>query len=443
MTWASKARAFFRKFDLKFWILFFLIFGLVQAGERQLENRTESTNSGNTVLDSLPVSTGFYQELLTWHRTPKVRDVFIVEINPEKDTADLSHRNVCEKRRILSKLLLQIARAQPKLIVVDIYFERRSCGYDANTLLLMDTIEQIRSGITELNIRGYSTPILGHSIPVVVALKSIPVDPEQGSPDDPKLLLPTLSFSGIGDAAQQGIVHTVRDDHRRLPLQFEVFPNQESIKSEETALYDSLALVTAKIANPHLFEENSTLASIANKDNQPFIGFLKPEQFKPYHHLYLSQVLCNTERPQANWRDCLEKPPWPPANLKGRVVLIGEAHRDVDMHDTVVGPLHGLYLQANYIEALLDDRFYLPVWLGWDAMFSLLFYMAIQLVAKMFENTPILSMMLMGGVTGFFFLVLFLIFLIFHVYLNVMVGLGFLGFKVLEAVYGYVRHSSD
>lgn len=438
MTRAIKIRELLRQFDLRFWISFVLIFGLVQLGESLLENLTKSTNSESRVLNSIVVATGYYQKILTSHRKPKVREVFIVEIDPEKDTADINLNNVCEQRRIISKLLIQIARAQPKMIVIDKFFLKESCGYDTNTLLLMDTIEQIRSGITELNIRGLSTPILGNPIPVVVGLRPIPVDPEQSDSDKPHVLLPTLSFSGVGDTEQQGIVNIVRGDHRRLPLRWEVFPNQESIKNREYAVYDTLALATAKNANRRLFEENSTLASIANEEDQPFIGFLNPEQFKPYH-LYLSQVLCNSERPQPNWRDCLENPSWPPTELKGRIVLIGERNRDQDTHSTIVGVIPGFYLQANYIEALLDDRFYPPVGWVWEGIFSLLFFMAIQLIAKIFENNPLLSLILMGGVTLFFGLVLFLIFLFFHVYLNAIAGLAAVVLKVLETAYGYVK----
>lgn len=51
-------------------------------------------------------------------------------------------------------------------------------------------------------------------------------------------------------------------------------------------------------------------------------------------------------------------------SCRGRIVLIGgKWHSDmgtgelVDRYDTPVGPMQGMYLHANYIEALLDDRY--------------------------------------------------------------------------------------
>jgi CHASE2 domain-containing sensor protein len=51
-------------------------------------------------------------------------------------------------------------------------------------------------------------------------------------------------------------------------------------------------------------------------------------------------------------------------SCRGRIVLIGgKWHSDigtgelVDRYDTPAGPMQGMYLHANYIEALLDDRY--------------------------------------------------------------------------------------
>ncbi len=60
-------------------------------------------------------------------------------------------------------------------------------------------------------------------------------------------------------------------------------------------------------------------------------------------------------------------------SCRGRIVVIGgKWHSDlgngefVDRHDTPVGPMQGMYLHANYIEALLDDRYQreVPVLVG-------------------------------------------------------------------------------
>jgi len=60
------------------------------------------------------------------------------------------------------------------------------------------------------------------------------------------------------------------------------------------------------------------------------------------------------------------------AALNHRIVLIGGVRHDayggwVDQHDTPLGPMSGVYIHANRIEAILDDRIKRPVpwWVPW------------------------------------------------------------------------------
>jgi CHASE2 domain-containing sensor protein len=72
-------------------------------------------------------------------------------------------------------------------------------------------------------------------------------------------------------------------------------------------------------------------------------------------------------------------------SCRGRIVLIGGNWRDdsgngdpVDTDDTPVGPMAGMYIDANYIEALLDDRYQrivpLPFGLAFDLLVGILLY---------------------------------------------------------------------
>ena len=47
--------------------------------------------------------------------------------------------------------------------------------------------------------------------------------------------------------------------------------------------------------------------------------------------------------------------------IAGHVVIIGEINHELDDHLTIVGRMSGLLVQANYIEALLDDRLFRPM----------------------------------------------------------------------------------
>jgi CHASE2 domain-containing sensor protein len=59
--------------------------------------------------------------------------------------------------------------------------------------------------------------------------------------------------------------------------------------------------------------------------------------------------------------------------MSGKIVLIGEINADIDSHPSVVGMMSGLDLQANYIEALLDDRyFWQPPYLDYAMGFAIM-----------------------------------------------------------------------
>jgi CHASE2 domain-containing sensor protein len=72
---------------------------------------------------------------------------------------------------------------------------------------------------------------------------------------------------------------------------------------------------------------------------------------------------------------------------RGRIILIGGDWREasgngepVDTYNTPVGPMAGMFIHANYIEALLDDRYQrivpLPFGLAFDLLVGILLYIS-------------------------------------------------------------------
>jgi CHASE2 domain-containing sensor protein len=54
------------------------------------------------------------------------------------------------------------------------------------------------------------------------------------------------------------------------------------------------------------------------------------------------------------------------AEVQGRVVVVGEDVSGRDRHMLFGNDVSGVYLQANYIESLLDGRYLRPFGAGWD-----------------------------------------------------------------------------
>lgn len=93
-------------------------------------------------------------------------------------------------------------------------------------------------------------------------------------------------------------------------------------------------------------------------------------------------------------------------NCRGRIVLIGGKWRDdsgnaepVDTHDTPVGPMAGMYIHANYIEALLDDRYQrivpLPFGLAFDLLVGILLYIYFHEAANLSGKLKVLGVFLL------------------------------------------------
>ncbi|MGA7926678.1 MAG: CHASE2 domain-containing protein, partial [Candidatus Sulfotelmatobacter sp.] len=71
--------------------------------------------------------------------------------------------------------------------------------------------------------------------------------------------------------------------------------------------------------------------------------------------------------------------------IRGNIVLIGE-RTDRDQHNTVNGKMPGYELQANYIEALLDDRYFTPVNSGLELALAVAGILAIILIFEICDE---------------------------------------------------------
>jgi CHASE2 domain-containing sensor protein len=338
---------------------------LTVATHTILEFLEEEDNPG--FKRSIATVTGAYQQIVTAPRTPVVRFVKVVEIDSAKDIPTVSDLDVCNERVFMAHLLKRISDAKPAMIVVDKFFGRNTCDDDdgMGTFALMETVKTLRE-----------------SHPVVVGLNTTPrSDGRHGS-----FIEPTLPFEPEDQFLQEGIIN-VPHDNRRLPLQWLVYLHEDDDPAQRRPV-DTLALTTAKLYEPYLFEKNPKLAHLVLSGEQPFIGFVEPMQFKRWDHFYASEVLCGRRTTKdENWKTC-KGGHSTISDLHSRIVLIGESNPDRDKHRSVVGQVTGVYLQANYIEALLDDRYYRPVGQGWDYMASLVFVILIELILSS-SNTRI------------------------------------------------------
>ncbi|HEV8037797.1 MAG TPA: CHASE2 domain-containing protein [Bryobacteraceae bacterium] len=366
----------------------FLVACVLSFGfEQWLERGIESGESAGIAQAAFTFS-GVYQKIVAASRIPIPRYTAVVEIDPERDPGSVSMLELCRQRQMMAVLIRRIAAAMPSVIVVDKFFGESACPGDINPVLI--------AALTEVNAK----------IPVVVGRR---VSVGEG----PYLEPSPLSGLGLRDA-----IVNIDPDTRKLPLKWQVFRSKDDKDHERATISrETLALTAAQAyAKGKLELEHPQLAKLLDPVRDPYISFLNPDQFKPYRWL-AGFVLCGREVKPGEDATACPGSPGELAALSGKIVVIGEIGRDLDMKSTVVGTIPGVYLQANFIEALLDDRYYedAPVL---SYVFAFLFLAAIEAILMVVRKSRAKRL---GAIAIVVLAMLFLLYIAisdFHWYVN-------------------------
>jgi class 3 adenylate cyclase/CHASE2 domain-containing sensor protein len=299
---------------------------LAEGLDRWLERGLQSGESNGLNQLALTFS-GLYQRIVAAPRDPMPRYTAVIEIDPEQDPGSISLHDICGQRKMMTVLLRKIAAAMPSVIVIDKYYGPGVCSDDVNIPFARALSE------------------VGGQLPVVLGRRIVETGP---------YLLPSLPFPGTQEA-----ILNIDPDTRKLPLKWEVYPSKSAMEQGQDPIWrETLAFKAADAYEKgKLVDRHPRLAELLKRAQHPFISFLAIEQFKQFR-FPAGFVLCGREVKQGEdaaacggWANELKA-------LSGKVVLIGEPNRDEDEHSTVMGRIPGLYLQANFIEALLDDRYF-------------------------------------------------------------------------------------
>ena len=435
MAWWTSFSAPFKRLTRRFWLTFLCAWLAAQAVELIVMHAEHQHGEDDSVSSSLVVATGFYQKLATRKRAPVVRYTSLVIIDPVHDITSVSRSNVCAERDFLARMLERLADAGVKTIVIDKYFGAETCpNGDPGTLRLLSTIDHLRKG------EPYEAGKQAHRpMAIVVGLQAVEVDEKARKlADVTSYVQPSLRFETSTTRDQQGLCNAA-PDVRRLALQWSVYPDERSAADGTIVSTDTLAFAAAKQYNPLLLKESRRLADLVASGKQPFIGFLEPDQFKPYRR-FASEIVCGKPlASQQDWPGCFGQQPVPP-EVAGRIVLIAEEDSG-DQHNTIVGRIPGYYLQANYIEAILDDRFLMPAWRGVNTIFSFAILLVMELLLVVFHNSPV------RAVLSIFALAAVVAFVIFELIVNVevyvdpaWVTLTYVVFRLSHILFSRVRN---
>ncbi len=343
-TQLAKHRAGIRRFA-PFLLACLLAFGL----EHVVEVALSPASGDSAVSHSLFSARSSYQYLVSaWPRHPVPRYTVVVPIDTRSDpTAIGLAGNVCAQRAYMAKLLPILAAHEPAIIVIDKFYTREGCLQSEPTLALQQALSSV----------------VPH-VPIVVGLS---VDRHADTAAAPLLRTQVL----LPLAVREGVVNRDRDP-RRIPLGWTVRPEAGA----PAQWRNGLALEAALTYDSQLYAKYPQLARLVEQRANPYISQIAPADFTT---LPTADILCAVPA-GADAQHCASRVPSTTntAYLRGRIAIVGEVSRELDMHVTDHGVVHGMLLQADYVEALLDERYYrpAPVWL--DYVIGFIFFLAFE-----------------------------------------------------------------
>lgn len=246
--------------------------------------------------------------------------------------------NVCPQRHFIAKLITKLKNDHVTVIAVDKRYSENACVSDPAADKELVAAAQSDS---------YTKIVIG-------------VDADVAPRQDQKMVERRrtcfrtrhhLQFSNV----KYGLIRFDRDT-RRVPLSWPTL--------DTTQPFPSLSLVTAESKNPFITTRPRLKRILADVENMHI-----ESAANPFARLYPAgmidsfsaiKALCgSTSNATTDWRNCSTEAD-DSNQLSGTIVMIGD-HSAADKHDSVLGPMYGVDLHANYVAALLSDQIYTPV----------------------------------------------------------------------------------
>jgi CHASE2 domain-containing sensor protein len=327
-----------------------------------------SSNSCGTDVNQSSISARMYLPLARWAlRYTPTPSVAIIYIDPSSDPADLII-NTCASRAFLAQLIPALNALSAHVIVIDKYYSANGCAEPDKNAAFLKAVESSKAPI----VVGQQTELVSGGSSTSGCL----------------VLTPKLEFSKTSKV-HYGILNLDTDD-LRVPLRFTVLPSPSGNGS--AAAGSPAGAAASPAATPLPADSGDTLPLVAAKqvspriESNPAVSKLLARQIDPYTtflnlpHITALTALCSAEAaPRApidgQPGDALCKPWVKPIDdldgkglsLDSKIVVVGDiSESDMKSFPTNLAPFPpgtrpGVFLQANYVQALLDHRFLMEI----------------------------------------------------------------------------------
>jgi CHASE2 domain len=298
----------------------------------------------------------------------------------------------CKRRLYEAAVLRALSAFHPRVIVVDMWLDPKGCTVNGATDVLLNEIGRVNVPL----VFG-----LGTFDPAAL-IKEFPAEFVQARNRQPPLkptelvLMPIVHpIRSVTNSLSEGTVE-LNSDNRKIPLSWPVYDNFQSVgKLGQPKRLDSLAVAAVRAFD----HNNKTLKRIGalrpdgspepSAELHPYTSFLPIEALPTYRAL---DVVCSNPI-GTFWKDnCPSLGTNSIGPLDEKIVLVGLAGVGGDVHQSAIGNVPGVVLQANYVESLLDGRVFKPVPVIYEIIVGILWLAVIFWIPLQFLSYPGLAL---------------------------------------------------
>jgi hypothetical protein len=308
------------------------------------------------------------------YRKPRAHYVSIVGIEEGEDPPKIL-TDRCSRREYIAQILRALKNQDPAVVVLDF-------SPDAPGHCLPATDNQVRTAIAELSnkaqvVIGENSLDMQHLMPNdASSLRNLHAGENDLLLVDPGWISPDATSGAV----TYGLTKTILDN-RSVPVSLFVWKKSiDDVYVRQPV--DSLSIAAVKAFQPWAPEINAAAAHRM----PPLTAFMGDEAFP--HVDAASIVLCGEDaRIHDKWTKC-HSSGMPRDELRHRIVMVamGRNSEHADYLPTVIGDIPGHVLQANYIEALLDDRLLWQLSQTLQFVLMLTVFVAVQIAFHIAED---------------------------------------------------------
>ena len=325
------------------------------------------------------VTTLLYPHLVRWvlhFKTNNAPTVAIVYIDPATDPPDLLN-NTCIARGFLAQLVDDVSSLGAKAVVIDKFYSDNSCNDKAQN-------------------RIFTTAMTNKSIPIIVGQPTHLLADEKGN--DKGCLALSNKFDFNSAKVKFGLTR-LNSDVLKIPLRWPLFHDNDDPKTAKPIdqppdIGDTLSLMTAKQIDPTIDTTGRLRKLLASKVH-PYTSFLELASTSAMVVRCSTEPALNDKNSSDYYAKCSDLVSQPHSlgkqnlDLAGKIVVIGDlSDQDMQPFPDERKERPGVYLQANYIQSILDGRFLQEIPLYLTLILLVLFIFATYCLHMFLEPWP-------------------------------------------------------